>query len=141
MQQTRHTQKLQVFAEITKNVATLSYDPKVKVGAIIFTSDFREVCAIGFNGNYKGGPNERESNAQGGSGFLHAEENALYHLTKDWDKRDKLTLMVTHRPCRMCLKRIVNSGITNVVYLEEYHDSCDNSDSFISDLPISVTRL
>lgn len=141
MSSDRNLQKLNVFAEITKNVATLSYDPKVKVGAIIFTNDFREVCAIGYNGNYKGGPNERESLGQGGSGFLHAEENALYHLTKDWDKRDKLTLMVTHRPCRMCLKRIVNAGISRVVYLEDYEDACDNSDSFVTNLPLSVTRL
>ena len=51
---TRRDQKLKVFANISLQVSKLSYDPKYKVGAIIVTDDFREVCAIGYNGNYKG---------------------------------------------------------------------------------------
>jgi dCMP deaminase len=137
----RRRQKLEIFSEICKQVSKLSYDPKYKVGAIIITDDFREVCAIGYNGNYKGGPNQRENLDTGGSGFLHAEENALYHLTKPWNERENLIMIVTHKPCRMCLKRIVNSGIKTVYFLEDYEDKCDNSKSFIEDLPLSVHRL
>ena len=137
----RHSDKLKVFGNICRQVSQLSYDPKYKVGAIIITDDFREVCAIGYNGNYKGGPNEREDLKTGFSGFLHAEENALYHLTKSWKEREDLTMIVTHKPCRMCLKRIVNSGIQKVYYLDEYEDANDNSNSFIEDLPLSVQRL
>lgn len=137
----RQLQKLEVFGNICRQVSQLSYDPKYKVGAIVITNDFREVCAIGYNGNYKGGPNEREGSATGESGFLHAEENALYHLTKPWKERADLIMIVTHRPCRMCLKRIVNAGIQIVYYLDDYEDKCDNSNSFIADLPLSVQRL
>jgi dCMP deaminase len=137
----RHTLKLKTFGEMCRQVSNLSYDPKYKVGAIVITDDFREVCAIGYNGNYKGGPNERESNEQGNSGFLHAEENALYHLSKPWKERDSLIMIVTHKPCRMCLKRIVNSGIKTVYYLDNYEDASDNSDNFISEMPLSVAQL
>ena len=138
---TRDMQKLKVFGDICRQVSQLSYDPKYKVGAIVITDDFREVCAIGYNGNYKGGPNEREGSEAGTSGFLHAEENALYHLTKPWKERSDLIMIVTHKPCRMCLKRIVNSGIQNIYYLDEYDDKANNSNSFIEDLPLSVQRL
>lgn len=137
----RYQQKLKAFQNICQNVAELSYDPKYKVGSIIFTPDFREICAMGYNGNYKGGPNEREGLETGQSGFLHAEENALYHLTKDWDKRASLIMMVTHRPCRMCMKRIINSGIKTVYYLEDYNDPADNSDDFVSNLGILIKKV
>lgn len=137
----RQSEKLKVFGDICLQVSKLSYDPKYKVGAIIITDDFREVCSIGYNGNYKGGPNERDGMETGQSGFLHAEENALYHLTKSWKERNDLTMIVTHRPCRMCLKRIVNAGITKVFYLEEYYDNSDNSERFVQGLPLSVQRL
>lgn len=137
----RNELKIQTFANIVKEVSNLSYDPKVKVGAIIVTPDYREICAIGYNGNYKGGPNERESIEQGGSGFLHAEENALYHLTKDWDKRSELIMLVTHRPCRMCMKRIINSGIRKVYYIEDYIDKADNSDNFVKNTQLSIKKI
>ena len=59
---------------------------------------------------------------QGNSGFLHAEENALFHLCKPYELRGDLIMMCTHKPCSMCARRIVNSGIKNVVYHSDYVD-------------------
>jgi dCMP deaminase len=75
---------------------------------------------MGYNGNYKGGPNERESMETGGSGFLHSEENAIFHLCKPYELRSNLVMICTHKPCPMCAKRIVNSGIKKVMYVNEY---------------------
>ena len=113
--------KLSIFKKICIELSTLSYDAKHKVAAIIVTNDFREICAIGYNGNYSGGPNERDSTTVGGSGFLHAEENALFHLCKPYELRDALYMICTHKPCPMCAKRIVNSGIKTVYYINEYN--------------------
>jgi dCMP deaminase len=121
----RHELKLATFKEICKTLSVLSYDPKYKVAAIIITDDFREICAIGYNGNFKGGPNTRDSTVQGGSGFLHAEENALLHLTRPFEARENLIIICTHKPCAMCAKRIANSGIKRVFYINDYTDSCD----------------
>lgn len=137
----RTKQKLDVFKNICLELASLSYDSKYKVAAIIITKDFRKICSIGYNGNYRGGPNERESNSHGDSGFLHAEENALYHLSVDWEKRSDLIMIVTHRPCRMCLKRIINSGITKVYYINEYVDKNNNSNNFIKNTSIILNKL
>ena len=88
----REKQKLSVFMKMCRELSTLSYDAKYKVSAIIITKDYREVCAIGYNGSYKGGPNERSSLDHGESGFLHAEENALFHLCKPYELRKDLIM-------------------------------------------------
>lgn len=108
-------------------VSDFSYDEKCKVGSIVISSDFREICAIGYNGNYKGGPNERDSLNVGESGFLHSEENALFHLCKPYENRENLILLCTHEPCPMCAKRIVNSGIKTVLFSKFYRSLGDDA--------------
>ena len=67
-----------------------------------------------------GGPNEVESNTPGQSGMLHAEINAL--LKMDYNNPKNKKLYLTLSPCRMCAKAIVNAGINEVIFNEEYRD-------------------
>ena len=102
------------------SISRRSYDPRHQVGAIIVTDDNTQVLAVGYNGNYAGGPNEVESTTPGESGMLHAEINAL--LKMDYNNPKKKKMYVTLSPCRMCAKAIINAGIMEVVYGEEYRD-------------------
>lgn len=120
---TRLQLKFQTFMKICEDLSRLSHDPKYQVATIIVSDDFREICSIGYNGDYRGGPNGRSNLEHGQSGFLHSEENALFHLSRPFKLRSDLVLMCTHKPCSMCAKRIVNSGITRVVYKFEYTDA------------------
>lgn len=54
---------------------------------------------------------------------LHAESNAIAKLAKSNDSGDGATLFVTHSPCLECAKLIYQSGITNVVFGEQYRDN------------------
>jgi len=110
-----------VWMDFAKIISERSYDPRYKVGAIVVTQDNTQVLAVGYNGNYSGGPNEVESDMPGESGMLHAEINALLKL--DYNNPKKKTMYVTLSPCRMCAKAIVNSGIDEVIYNEEYRDT------------------
>ena len=110
-----------VWMDFAKIISERSYDPRYKVGAIVVTGDNTQVLAVGYNGNYSGGPNEVESDSPGESGMLHAEINALLKL--DYNNPKKKTMYVTLSPCRMCAKAIVNSGIDEVIYNEEYRDT------------------
>lgn len=132
--------KLSVFMQMCRDLSVLSYDPKYKVASIIITPDFREVCAIGYNGGYKGGPNERSSLDHGSSGFLHAEENALFHLCKPYELRSGLIMLCTHKPCSMCARRIVNSGIQNVVYEVDYLDKESATDEIFKNSNTSCKK-
>lgn len=111
----------QVWMEFAHIIARRSYDPRHQVGAVVVSSDNTQVLAIGYNGNYKGGPNEAESLEPGASGMIHAEINAL--LKMDYNNPKDKILYVTLSPCRMCAKAIVNSGIKKVYYDEEYRDT------------------
>ena len=115
--------KLRTFMDFCGSLSALSHDPKYQVATVILTENFREICSIGYNGDYKGGPNIRVCLEHNQSGFLHSEENALLQLNKPLELRNQLILMCTHKPCTMCAKRIVNSGIRRVIYRDEYLDS------------------
>jgi dCMP deaminase len=137
----RYIEKLEVYMEICKNISSLSYDDKFKVGSVVVTEDFREICALGYNGNFKGGPNQRDSAETGKSGFLHGEENALLHLSKPYEFREKMIMFCTHRPCPMCAKRIVNSGIKRVIFKNEYLDMGKESAEIFSSSGVECYSL
>lgn len=109
-----------IWMDMAISISRRSYDPKWKVGAIVVTGDNTSVLSVGYNGNYSGGPNSIESTDQGCSGMIHAEINALLKL--DYHNHKRKVMYVTLSPCRMCAKAIVNSGIDEVVYLQEYRD-------------------
>lgn len=117
--QDRTLQKVSTFIEVCKSIQSLSYDTKYKVGCIIIEKDFTRINSIGYNGNYRNGPNERDSNESGKSGFIHAELNALLKLKHDPD--DQL-LICTWTPCSHCAKCIVNSGIKRCLFISDYKD-------------------
>jgi len=111
----------EVWMKTAEVISERSYDPRNKVGAIVVTDDNTQVLAVGYNGNYAGGPNEVESTTPGESGMLHAEINAL--LKMDYNNPKKKKMYVNLLPCRMCAKAIINGGISEVVYREEYRDT------------------
>lgn len=99
---------------VAKTIAKRSYDDRLQVGAIVVTADNTQLLSLGYNGNYAGGPNERESWTSGLSGFIHAEVNCLLKL--DYNTPKRKLMYVTHSPCKMCAKAIVNAGINEVIY-------------------------
>ena len=111
----------EVWLETAALISQRSYDPRHQVGTVVVSEDNTQVLAVGYNGNYAGGPNEVESTIPGESGMIHAEINALLKL--DYNNPKKKKLYVTLSPCRMCAKAIVNSGIDEVIYSEEYRDT------------------
>ena len=110
-----------IWMEFAHSIAKRSYDPRHRVGAIVVTKDNTQVLAVGYNGNYSGGPNEVESTLPGESGMLHAEINCL--LKMDYNNPKNKILYVTLSPCKMCAKAIINSGVDKVIYDEDYRDT------------------
>lgn len=111
----------EIWMNVAFEIQRRSVDTKCKVGCIIVTADNTQVLAVGYNGDEKGGGNERESQEAGESGFIHAEDNALIKCDYNNPKRKKM--YVTISPCRMCAKKIINADIDVVIYAEEYrHD-------------------
>lgn len=110
----------ETWMKIAWNVSERSYDPRLRVGAIIVSDDNTRLLSLGYNGNYRGGPNIVDSDEPGQSGLIHAETNAL--IKCDYNFNRKKIMYLTHSPCIACAKLIVNADISSVVYDEEYRD-------------------
>jgi len=101
-----------------------SYCRRNKVGAVI-GKDGR-VISIGYNGTIKNADNNCEDEIEGTNqlvtkqNVIHAEANALTFAAKNGIKTKNCILYVTLSPCIECSKLIVQSGIKEVVYNEEY---------------------
>lgn len=107
-----------IWMKMARTLAKRSVDKRTRVGAIIVPDDNTRVLALGYNGDWKGGPNIAESDEPGKSGFLHAELNALIKL--DFSEQRKKVMYVTVSPCASCASAIINAGISEVIYDELY---------------------
>ena len=105
------------YCGIARKFAGLSKDPRLKVGCVIVTPE--GIVYPGYNGDEIGGNNEHDSDVPGCSGFIHAEENAIIKFNPTIHKGSKMYL--SHSPCKMCARRIVNTcAIIEVYYNIEY---------------------
>jgi dCMP deaminase len=110
----------QIWIQLAHQIADRSYDSKLKVGAVIVTVDNESVLSIGYNGDEKGGLNKRDSIEPGGSGFLHAEMNAIAKCNYA-DLRPR-KIYLTHSPCKICARLIINTKIEKVLYDHEFRE-------------------
>ena len=53
---------------------------------------------------------------------IHAEQNAIIQAAKLGVSVEGATIYVTHRPCSICTKMIINSGIKRIVFAQNYPD-------------------
>jgi dCMP deaminase len=128
----------EIWKRFALDIAKRSPDPKFQVGAVIVTDDNTQVLALGYNGDHKGGPNCRESLETGKSGFIHAEVNALIKCDFNNPKNKKMYL--THSPCPVCAKCIVNAGIEEVLYIKDYKPDMTGID-ILKNSNIKVKKL
>jgi dCMP deaminase len=126
-----------IWSSFASTISQRSTDPLYKVGCVIVPEDNTGVLALGYNGDHKGGPNIRDSEISGQSGFIHAEINALIKM--DYNNPKKKIMYVTLSPCYMCAKAIINAGVSEVRYTNEYRDR--SGIELLEKHGIKITRL
>ena len=104
--------------------ATRSTCPRKHVGAVIVRD--RTLLSTGYNGSIRGAPHCTEAGCLMVDGHcvrtLHAEQNAIIQGALHGVNVSDSTIYVTHQPCLVCAKMIVNAGIERVVYAGHYPD-------------------
>jgi dCMP deaminase len=70
---------------------------------------------------------------------VHAEQNVIAFCAKNGIPTKDTVLYITLSPCKNCAKLIIQAGIKEIVYSEDYRDS-DGID-FLSQNGIKVTKL
>lgn len=111
----------EVFLRMADELAGRSTCRRLSVGTVITDRELQNVVAIGYNGNAAGLPNHCDDHHAGRCGCLHSEANAL--VKAPGSLRDKV-VFVTHTPCVMCAKLMINAHVKRVYYRERYRDPC-----------------
>lgn len=107
-----------VWMRLALDLSRFSTCDRKKVACVVVTEDAQQILAVGYNGTEKGGPNHCVRPEPGNCGCLHAEDNACIKL--DYNNPARKILYCTDSPCEYCARRIVNAGISEVIYLREY---------------------
>lgn len=121
------------FMEMAKLVGTWCTCHRRSVGAVIVKD--KRIIATGYNGAPSGIENCLErgyclrnklnipSGTQAETCYsVHAEQNAIVQASKFGTAVEGATIYVTHQPCTMCTRIIINAGIKRIVYGFDYPD-------------------
>lgn len=121
------------FMEMAQLTAKRSTCMRRSVGAIIVKD--RHIVATGYNGAprgikhcaERGGCMREKLGVPSGERHelcmaLHAEQNAIIQAATLGVSIEDATIYVTHQPCVICAKMIINAGIKRIVVKEGYPD-------------------
>lgn len=128
----------EIYMRLAITLAERSTCRRLQVGTVITSTDFRKVLAVGYNGNASGLHNGCDRDEVGNCGCLHSEENAVINC--DSPRITEKVVFVTHLPCAMCAKRLINLGnVRRVVYAQDYRNR--DSVELFSQVGISVGQM
>lgn len=124
------------FMELAETVAGWSscFQPNRHVGAVAVRD--KRILTTGYNGAPAGIDScaergeclRRVKNIASGTMqevcyAVHAEQNAIIQAAKLGVSLEGATMYVTHQPCVICTRMIINSGIKKVIYKNGYPDA------------------
>ena len=120
------------FAEIADLVSSRSTCIRNQVGAVIVKDS--QILSTGYNGAPKKLPHcedvgciREDLGVKPGTHHelcrgLHAEQNAIIQAAFHGVSVNSAKIFCTTRPCSICTKMLINAGIHEIVYIEEYED-------------------
>lgn len=116
----------------------LSRAKRKKVGAVIVKAG--SIISIGWNGTPAGFDNECEDElGNTKEEVLHAELNCISKLAASTQSSFGASLYTTLAPCLECAKLIIQSGILEVFYIEEYRN--ENGIILLKKANIDVSKI
>ncbi|MEE8356783.1 MAG: cytidine/deoxycytidylate deaminase family protein [Anaerolineales bacterium] len=129
------------FMNVAHEVAKRSTCERAMVGAVIVKD--KRILTTGYNGSPRGLPHCTEVGCLMDNGHcvrtLHAEQNAIIVAALHGVITEGATIYITHQPCFLCAKMIINAGIVQIVYDQEYPD--DRSSEFLEQAGVELIVL
>ena len=112
--------------QLAEESATRSKDPKTQVGACIVKD--KRILSLGYNGAPRKFPDELVPITNIANGIYnskntymcHAELNAILNYRGCLADFENAIIYVTLFPCHECLKALIQVGISEIVYKEDY---------------------
>jgi len=129
------------FMNVAHEVARRSTCERAQVGAVIVKD--KRILTTGYNGSPRGLPHCTEVGCLMDNGHcvrtLHAEQNAIIVAALHGVITEGATIYITHQPCFLCAKMIINAGIVQIVYDKEYPD--DRAREFLEQAGVELIVL
>jgi len=138
------------FLKIAAMVAERSTCRRHHVGAVIVKN--KRILTTGYNGAAIGkkdclelGCNKDKLGIASGFGSeecrgVHAEENAIVQASIHGVKVKDTTLYITHTPCRVCAKSIVQVGIKKIITYQDFVGD-KGAKAYLEDSKIEIIKL
>lgn len=116
--------KLQNYMDMATIIAERSHDSETKVGAVLVNNASGAIIATGYNGFVRGAndtalPTTRPEKYEY---IVHAEQNLICNSAKHGISMNNCSLVCTLSPCKLCMRMLLNCGITKVVAKHIYKD-------------------
>ena len=140
------------FKKITEDVALRANCRTRQTGAILVRD--KMIIATGYNGTpkgikncYQGGcPRCNDDKIKSGQDLdkcicVHAEENALLQSAYNGMSTQGAMLYTIFCPCIFCAKSIINAGIKEVIYFDNYYSMDGISAKMFKEVGIKVRKL
>lgn len=138
------------FMQMAELTAKRSTCLRRQVGAIIVKD--KHIIATGYNGAPKGLPHcdelggcyRQKLGVPSGERHelcraLHAEQNAIIQAAVYGQSIEGATIYVTHQPCVICAKMIINAGIKRIVVRNGYPDEL--AQTMVNDANLEIEML
>lgn len=109
-----------IWMEFADRLSERSTCSRTSVGCVVVSEDNSTVLGMGYNGSAKGLPNGCLSSEPGKCGHIHAEINAL--IKTNYHDASQKKVYITLTPCYNCSVALVNAGVSEVIYRDEYRD-------------------
>ncbi len=108
----------QYFMSLALVASLKSKDQSTQVGAVIIDNKSRKIVSSGYNGFPRYLDDNRIPQTRPEKYFyvVHAELNAILHAQRDLTD---CTMYVTVFPCSECMKAVIQTGLKNIVYLND----------------------
>jgi len=132
----------QYFMSQSLLLSTRSSCERLAVGATVVRD--RRVISGGYNGSVSGDEHCIDVGCKVVDGHcvrtVHAEANALLQCAKFGASTAGADIYVSHFPCIQCTKSIIQAGIKNLYYLNDYHTS-DYAKELLEHAGISIRQV
>lgn len=129
------------FLQLAQTVATRATCPRASVGCVLVRD--KRLLTTGYNGACSGLESCIEAGCMMVDGHclrsLHAEQNAIIQAALHGVSTQGTTCYVTHQPCALCAKMLINAGVQRVVYINEYAPADDGD--FFRQAGVTVERV
>lgn len=116
----KRIKRTELFLRIAELFAQRGTCERLQVGAVAVKD--KRICCTGYNGAPSGEKHCSIDYRRSCKVCIHAEANLIANAAKQGVSLQGTILYLTHEPCRDCAELIIQAGVAEVVFRNEYGD-------------------